>query len=210
MLLAPWAKSAMQVQSLVSLGILGPGYRTGRERVHVTVSPICLRYDRARCVRARWRHGRKWSRHTTSRRLLTGRLGGGLPNPQDGEELHAEVRCWEKARIAAERQQTLTVAAIADRGSAAALEYAELVESSATCAALISIWFDPPTRAICAVGSATSALPDRSPGPIQPADGSGRRDEAHDPHSRARRRAQYLHGQTRIWICRSPHALRRS
>jgi hypothetical protein len=36
------------------------------------------------------------------------------------------------------------LAAIADRGSAAALEYAELVESPATCGTvLISIWFDP-------------------------------------------------------------------
>ena len=36
------------------------------------------------------------------------------------------------------------LAAIADRGSAAALEYAELVESPATRGAvLISIWFDP-------------------------------------------------------------------
>ena len=36
------------------------------------------------------------------------------------------------------------LAAIADRGNAAALEYAELVESPATRGAvLISIWFDP-------------------------------------------------------------------
>ena len=63
----------------------------------------------------------------------------------DGEELHAEVRCWEKARVAAERaanDEALTV--IADRGIAAALEYAELVESPATRGAvLVSIWFDP-------------------------------------------------------------------
>jgi hypothetical protein len=63
----------------------------------------------------------------------------------DGEELHAEVRCWEKAHAAAERAANSdALAAIADRGSAAALEYAELVESPATHGAtLISIWFDP-------------------------------------------------------------------
>ena len=63
----------------------------------------------------------------------------------DGEELHAEVRCWEQAHAAAERSaNTHALAAIADRGSAAALEYAELVESPATRGAvLISIWFDP-------------------------------------------------------------------
>ena len=63
----------------------------------------------------------------------------------DGEELHAEVRCWERAHLAAERAGNAdTLAAIADRGSAAALEYAELVESPAKCGAvLISIWFDP-------------------------------------------------------------------
>ena len=63
----------------------------------------------------------------------------------DGEELHAEVRCWERAHAVAERAaNTGALAAIADRGSAAALEYAELVESPATRGAvLISIWFDP-------------------------------------------------------------------
>ena len=64
---------------------------------------------------------------------------------EDGEELHAEVRCWEKAHAAAERAANAdALAAIADRGSAAALEYAELVESPATRGAvMISIWFDP-------------------------------------------------------------------
>jgi hypothetical protein len=63
----------------------------------------------------------------------------------DGEELHAEVRCWEKAHAAAERAaNTEALAAIADRGSAVALEYAELMEYPATRGAtLISIWFDP-------------------------------------------------------------------
>jgi hypothetical protein len=64
---------------------------------------------------------------------------------EDGEELHAGVRCWAKAQVAAERSANSdALAAIADRGSTAALEYAELVESPATRGAvLISIWFDP-------------------------------------------------------------------
>ena len=64
---------------------------------------------------------------------------------EDGEELHAEVRCWEKAHAAAEQAGNAdALAAIADRGNDAALEYAELVESPATRGAvLISIWFDP-------------------------------------------------------------------
>jgi len=63
----------------------------------------------------------------------------------DGEELHAEVRCWEKARAAAERAGNAeALAVIADRGIAAALEYAEVVDSPATRGAvLVSIWFDP-------------------------------------------------------------------
>ncbi len=63
----------------------------------------------------------------------------------DGEELHAEVRCWQKAHAAADRAANAeALAAIADRGNAAALEYAELVESPATHGAVvISIWFDP-------------------------------------------------------------------
>jgi hypothetical protein len=63
----------------------------------------------------------------------------------DGEELHAEVRCWDKAHAAAERASNAdALAAIADRGSAAAVQYAELVESPATRGAVvISIWFDP-------------------------------------------------------------------
>ncbi|MCR6679953.1 hypothetical protein NVV43_31880, partial [Escherichia marmotae] len=64
---------------------------------------------------------------------------------EDGEELHAEVRCWDKARDAAKQSaNTDALAAIADWGSAAALEYAESVESPARRGAvLISIWFDP-------------------------------------------------------------------
>ncbi len=64
---------------------------------------------------------------------------------EDGEELHAEVRCWDKAHVAAERAGNAeALAAIADRGSVAALEYAELVESPALRGAvLISMWFDP-------------------------------------------------------------------
>ena len=71
----------------------------------------------------------------------------------DGEELHADVRCWEKAHAAAERAANAdALGAIADRGSADVLEYAELVESPATRGAvLISIWLTQPTRANCAV-----------------------------------------------------------
>ena len=63
----------------------------------------------------------------------------------DTEELHAEVRCWNRAHAAAERAANPeALAAIADRGNAAALEYAELVESPAKRGAVvISIWFDP-------------------------------------------------------------------
>jgi hypothetical protein len=63
----------------------------------------------------------------------------------DGEELHAEVRCWEKAQAAAAQAANAdALAAIADRGAAAALEYAELADSPAKRGAvLISIWFDP-------------------------------------------------------------------
>jgi hypothetical protein len=64
---------------------------------------------------------------------------------EDGEELHVEVRCWERAHVAAERAANAdALAAIADRGTAAALERAELVESpAARGAVLVSIWFDP-------------------------------------------------------------------
>jgi hypothetical protein len=64
---------------------------------------------------------------------------------EDGEELHAEVRCWDKAHAAAEQAANAeALAAIADRGRTVALEYAELVESPATRGAvLISMWFDP-------------------------------------------------------------------
>jgi hypothetical protein len=44
----------------------------------------------------------------------------------DGEELHAEVRCWERARTAAEKAANAdALAAIADRGSAAAFDPAD-------------------------------------------------------------------------------------
>jgi len=64
---------------------------------------------------------------------------------EDGEELHAEVRCWEKARASAEKAgNDEALAAIADRGVAAALEHAELVDLPASRGiVLISIWFDP-------------------------------------------------------------------
>ena len=62
----------------------------------------------------------------------------------DGEELHAEVRCWENAHAEARRSANAeALAAIEDRGLAAVLEYAEVVESpSKRGAVLISIWFD--------------------------------------------------------------------
>jgi hypothetical protein len=67
---------------------------------------------------------------------------------EDGEELNAAVRCWAKAHAAANgaaNAEALT--AIADRGLAAALDYAESVESPATHGAvMISIWFDPTDR----------------------------------------------------------------
>ena len=64
---------------------------------------------------------------------------------EDGEELHAEVRCWEKAHVAANRAANAeALAAIADQGVAVALEYAEEAQSpAARGAVLISIWFDP-------------------------------------------------------------------
>lgn len=64
---------------------------------------------------------------------------------EDGEEVNAEVRCWGKALAAAEQAgNSEALSAIADRGAAAALEYAEVVESPAIRGAvLISIWFDP-------------------------------------------------------------------
>ena len=63
----------------------------------------------------------------------------------DGEELHAEVRCWDNAHAEARRSANAeALAAIEDRGVAAVLEYAEVVESpSRRGAVLISIWFDP-------------------------------------------------------------------
>lgn len=63
----------------------------------------------------------------------------------DGEELHAEVRCWDRAHDAAKRAANApALEAIADRGTAAALELAELAEPpTARGTVMISIWFDP-------------------------------------------------------------------
>jgi hypothetical protein len=63
----------------------------------------------------------------------------------DGEELHAEVRCWDQARTAAERAgNTAALETMADRALAAALEHAESVDSPRERGAvMISIWFDP-------------------------------------------------------------------
>ena len=62
----------------------------------------------------------------------------------DGEELHAEVRCWNRARErAAEARNAEALEQIEDRGVAAALEFAELVDSPAERGTVvISIWFD--------------------------------------------------------------------
>lgn len=63
---------------------------------------------------------------------------------EDGEELHAEVRCWDRAHEAAKRAgNTAALDAIDDRGMRAALEAAEGAESPASRGAvMISIWFD--------------------------------------------------------------------
>ena len=51
---------------------------------------------------------------------------------EDGAELHVEVRCWDRAREAA------------DNASDEALESAERADSPASRGAvMISIWFDP-------------------------------------------------------------------
>ena len=53
----------------------------------------------------------------------------------DGEEVHAEVRCWDRARETAEHHgNTAALDAIADRGVAAALALAESAESPASIA----------------------------------------------------------------------------
>jgi hypothetical protein len=64
---------------------------------------------------------------------------------EDGEKLHAEVRCWDRAHEAAKRSgNTAALGAIDDRGVRAALEAAEEAESpAARGAVMISIWFDP-------------------------------------------------------------------
>jgi hypothetical protein len=64
---------------------------------------------------------------------------------EDGEELHAELRCWNAARAAAGRAgNTSALDAIDQRGVPFALECAELAQSPATRGAVvISIWFDP-------------------------------------------------------------------
>jgi hypothetical protein len=62
----------------------------------------------------------------------------------DGEELQAEVRCWERARESAERAGNVeALEAMADRGVAVALAYAEVVDSPAERGTVVvSIWFD--------------------------------------------------------------------
>jgi hypothetical protein len=64
---------------------------------------------------------------------------------EDGEELHVEVRCWDRAHEAARRSgNDSSLRAIDDRGVQAALEAAEEAESpTERGAVMISIWFDP-------------------------------------------------------------------
>ena len=64
---------------------------------------------------------------------------------EDGEELHVEVRCWDRAHEAAKRARNeAALGAIEDRGVGAALESAERADSpAARGAVMISIWFDP-------------------------------------------------------------------
>ena len=63
----------------------------------------------------------------------------------DGEQLHVEVRCWDRAQEAARRAgNDLALEAIAEHGEQAALEAAERAESpAARGAVMISLWFDP-------------------------------------------------------------------
>ena len=64
---------------------------------------------------------------------------------EDGEQLHVEVRCWDRAQEAARRAgNDPALAAIEARGEQAALDAAERAESPATRGAvMISLWFDP-------------------------------------------------------------------
>jgi hypothetical protein len=65
---------------------------------------------------------------------------------EDRGQLHVEVRCWDKARDAAERAGNAAALkeAMADRDVAVALECSELAESLAARGAVtISMWFDP-------------------------------------------------------------------
>jgi hypothetical protein len=63
----------------------------------------------------------------------------------DGEQLHVEVRCWDRAHEAARRAANdPALTAIEERGEQAALEAAERAESpAARGAVMISLWFDP-------------------------------------------------------------------
>jgi hypothetical protein len=63
----------------------------------------------------------------------------------DGEEVHAEVRCTETARAVAERAgNEKALAAMGDRGQSVALAYAESVQSPAKRGEVtLFISFDP-------------------------------------------------------------------
>jgi hypothetical protein len=66
---------------------------------------------------------------------------------EDGQELHVEVRCWDKARDAAERAGNASaLEAMADRGAAAALEAAERAPSPAVRGAVADLDLVRPRR----------------------------------------------------------------
>jgi hypothetical protein len=139
-------KIAMAVQSVISLGILG--LVIARAVNVFTQAPPTTpdRVDRAQPGLATVGICGRSGRDARPYGALTAGVAAGLRvQRDDGEELHAEVRCWDRAHAAAERAaNTEALAGIADRGIEAALEYAELVESPATRGSvLISIWFDP-------------------------------------------------------------------
>jgi hypothetical protein len=83
---------------------------------------------------------------------------------EDGEQLHAEVRCWNKARVAAEKAGNApALEAIADERAAAALAAAEAAASPALRGTVvISIWFDPADDGNLGRTSATSEPPTKA------------------------------------------------
>ena len=186
-------------------------HRTGRERVHVTVSPICLRFDRARCVRVRWRHGRSGRDIRPHGAFTDGWAVDYRIRREDGE-LHAGFAVGKRRTLLPSGQQTLTLLRRSRTRAARLRSYAELVESPATRgAALISIWFDPADEGNLPSGQlrARSRIGHSGLTGYSRVDGSGRRDEAHDPlvpDGELSTRMVRLGSGSR----RSPHAPRRS